>query len=83
MISVSKVRLGKSLRNPPPWLALNPDFIELINCVNNPQANLDYIKKLIAKVNESLKYNGLNIKLRKAPPWSNYDYILILAKSGK
>jgi hypothetical protein len=78
---VIRIRLGKSLRNPPLWLLVNQDFMELVRYVNNPQVNLSDVEKLIDKVNEGLKHQDLSIKLKKAPPWSDYNYILVLVKN--
>jgi hypothetical protein len=81
---VVRVRLGRGLRSPPLDLSLHlmssQVFQELLKHVDSPQADLNAVRELVSKVNESLEPKGYRIVLAKAPPQSGYDYILRLTR---
>jgi len=83
VVASVRVRLGKSLRNPPPWLLLNPRYAELVSYLARGDVDLGELERLVEGVNEELKAECRSIRIRKAPPWSRADYILVLTECSR
>jgi len=84
VVASVRVRLGKSLKNPPPQLLPNPRYAELVSYLARGDVDLGELERLVERVNEELKAECVSIRIRRAPPWSEgVDYILVLTECSR